>query len=126
MKTFRLFVLWATLTALSLASPSAAAQNNERQPEATPAPVQPEPDQQDQETASVARAEKARANKSVNVYRLDFVLSEIADGKTINTRSYSVVAREDETNKLRSGARYPIKLVPAPALSTRATFSTWI
>jgi hypothetical protein len=50
----------------------------------------------------------AIVKKPLNVYRLDFVLSEFVDGKKVNTRSYTVTAREDEMNKLRSGARYPI------------------
>ncbi len=50
----------------------------------------------------------AAVNRPLNVYRLDFALSEFVDGKKVNTRSYSVTAREDEMNKLRSGARYPV------------------
>jgi len=46
--------------------------------------------------------------KPLNVYRLDFALSEFVDGKKVNTRNYTVTAREDEMNKLRSGARYPV------------------
>lgn len=57
---------------------------------------------------SAAQNGNAGVNKPLNVYRLDFALSEFADGKKVNTRNYSVTAREDEMNKLRSGARYPI------------------
>jgi hypothetical protein len=50
----------------------------------------------------------APAKKPLNVYRLDFALSEFLDGKKVNTRSYTVTLREDEMNKLRAGTRYPI------------------
>lgn len=50
----------------------------------------------------------AAVKKPLNVYRLDFALSEFVDGKKVNTRSYTVIAREDEMNKLRSGARFPV------------------
>jgi hypothetical protein len=61
------------------------------------------------ENAELA-AQNANASlaKPLNVYRLDFALSEFVDGKKVNTRNYSVTAREDETNKLRSGGRYPV------------------
>src|ERR1700739_2726976 len=57
---------------------------------------------------SPAQSRRAAANKPLNVYRLDFALSEFVDGKKVNTRSYTVTAREDEMNKLRSGTRYPV------------------
>jgi hypothetical protein len=57
---------------------------------------------------SAAQNGSAPVKKPLSVYRLDFALSEFVDGKKVNTRSYSVTAREDETNKLRSGARYPV------------------
>ena len=57
---------------------------------------------------SAAQNGNSALNKPLNVYRLDFALSEFIDGKKVNTRNYSVTAREDEMNKLRSGARYPV------------------
>jgi hypothetical protein len=66
--------------------------------------------QSDKKTESPESAQNANAavKKPLNVYRLDFALSEFVDGKKVNTRSYTVTAREDEMNKLRSGSRYPI------------------
>jgi len=57
---------------------------------------------------SAAQNGNAAVNKPLNVYRLDFALSEFLDGKKVNTRNYTVTVREDEMNKLRSGARYPV------------------
>ncbi|MFZ3341504.1 MAG: hypothetical protein WA609_15475 [Terriglobales bacterium] len=57
---------------------------------------------------SAAQNGNTAVKKPLNVYRLDFALSEFVDGKKVNTRSYTVTAREDEMNKLRSGTRYPI------------------
>jgi hypothetical protein len=57
---------------------------------------------------SAAQNGNGAVNKPLNVYRLDFALSEFADGKKVNTRNYTITAREDEMNKLRSGARYPV------------------
>jgi hypothetical protein len=57
---------------------------------------------------SAAQNGNAVVKKPLNVYRLDFALSEFLDGKKVNTRNYTVTVREDEMNKLRSGARYPV------------------
>jgi hypothetical protein len=65
-------------------------------------------DKKTDNTGSAAPNGNAAVNKPLNVYRLDFALSEFVDGKKVNTRNYTVTAREDEMNKLRSGARYPV------------------
>jgi hypothetical protein len=62
---------------------------------------------------SAAPNGNAAVKKPLNVYRLDFALSEFVDGKKINTRSYTVTAREDEMNKLRAGAKYPVATATA-------------
>ena len=53
-------------------------------------------------------AEKPAAPKSLNAYRVDFLLTELEDGKKNNSRTYSLVAREGILNKLRAGVRVPI------------------
>jgi hypothetical protein len=53
-------------------------------------------------------AEKPAAPKSLNAYRMDFLLTELEDGKKNNSRSYSLLAREGILNKLRAGVRVPI------------------
>jgi hypothetical protein len=92
MRIARRIVVLGMLVMLALASQGAAAQGDKKTGN---------PD-------SAAPNGNTAVNKPLNVYRLDFALSEFVDGKKINTRSYSVTAREDEMNKLRSGTRYPI------------------
>jgi hypothetical protein len=53
-------------------------------------------------------AEKPAAPKSLNSYRVDFLLTELEDGKKNNSRTYSLMAREGILNKLRAGVRVPI------------------
>jgi hypothetical protein len=65
-------------------------------------------DQKTDKPESAAQSAPAAVNKPLNAYRLDFALSEFIDGKKVNTRNYTVTAREDEMSKLRSGARYPV------------------
>ena len=52
--------------------------------------------------------EKPAAPKSLNAYRVDFLLTELEDGKKNNSRTYSLMAREGILNKLRAGVRVPI------------------
>jgi hypothetical protein len=92
MRIARRIALLGMLVILALASHRASAQG----------------DKKTESPESAAQNGNAAVGKPLNVYRLDFALSEFADGKKVNTRSYSVTAREDETNKLRAGARYPI------------------
>lgn len=53
-------------------------------------------------------AVRTNASKSLSTYRVDFVLSELVEGKKVNSRSYSIVTVDGEYNKLRTGARYPV------------------
>jgi hypothetical protein len=92
MRIARRIALLGMLVMLALASQGASAQA----------------DKKTENPESAAQNGNAAVNKPLNVYRLDFALSEFLDGKKVNTRSYSVTAREDEMNKLRSGARYPV------------------
>jgi hypothetical protein len=88
----RRIALLGMLAMLALVSRGAAAQG----------------DKKTENPESAAPNGNAAVKKPLNVYRLDFVLSEFIDGKKINTRNYTVTAREDEMNKLRAGARYPV------------------
>jgi hypothetical protein len=92
MRIARRIALLGMLVMLALASQGAAAQG----------------DKKTENPGSAAPNGNAAVNKPLNVYRLDFALSEFVDGKKVNTRNYTVTAREDEMNKLRSGARYPV------------------
>jgi hypothetical protein len=92
MRIARRIALLGMLVMLALASQGAAAQG----------------DKKTENPESAAQTGNTPVKKPLNVYRLDFALSEFVDGKKVNTRSYTVTAREDEMNKLRSGARYPV------------------
>ncbi len=95
MRIARRIALLGMFVMLALASRSAVAQGDK--PAEKP------------ELAAQSGSAAVVAKKALNVYRLDFALSEFVDGKKVNTRTYTVTAREDEMNKLRSGARYPIE-----------------
>jgi hypothetical protein len=92
MRIAKRIALLGMLAMLALASQGAAAQG----------------DKKTENPGSAAQNGNGAVTKPPNVYRLDFALSEFVDGKKVNTRNYTVTAREDEMNKLRSGARYPI------------------
>lgn len=52
---------------------------------------------------------KTAALRPGGAYRLEFTLSELEDGKKVNTRSYSMLAQAGGVlNKLRIGARVPV------------------
>jgi 3D (Asp-Asp-Asp) domain-containing protein len=59
------------------------------------------------EAEFAAAAEKAE--KSVHAYRLDFSVKELEDGKTINTRQYSMNLQADDANEIKIGTRVPIE-----------------
>ncbi|HVN21453.1 MAG TPA: hypothetical protein VMU05_21890 [Dongiaceae bacterium] len=44
----------------------------------------------------------------VESYRLDFSFAEVADGKNINTRHYSMDVNRGDTNEIKIGSRVPI------------------
>jgi hypothetical protein len=57
--------------------------------------------------------EKKISQRPVTGYKLEFILSEIENGKKINVRSYSMLAQDDGAlNKLRIGARVPVPESP--------------
>jgi hypothetical protein len=62
-------------------------------------------------SAQESGADKAlpRAEKTQSAYRLDFLLSEMEDGKKINTRQYSMHSRSSDWNEIKIGARVPME-----------------
>ena len=44
----------------------------------------------------------------VQPYRLDFSFNEVADGKTVNTRHYSMDLTAGDTNEIKIGTRVPV------------------
>ena len=65
---------------------------------------------------SIARAQEASQEnvsvaaklKPVQPYRLDFSFNELADGKTINTRRYSMNLTAGQSNEIKIGTRVPV------------------
>jgi hypothetical protein len=51
----------------------------------------------------------ADAEKPVHAYRLDFSVKELEDGKTINTRQYSLNMNADDANEIKIGTRVPVE-----------------
>src|ERR1700741_5282079 len=45
-----------------------------------------------------------------HAYRIDFLLSEIEDGKKINTRQYALKLNSGESNELKIGTRVPVEV----------------
>ena len=45
--------------------------------------------------------ESAQAEKAPNAYRLDFSVSELEDGKKINSRQYSMNVKSPESNEIK-------------------------
>jgi hypothetical protein len=52
--------------------------------------------------------DSADEEKVIKPYRLDFSLNEMEDGKTINTRHYSMNLTQGEGNEIKIGARVPV------------------
>jgi 3D (Asp-Asp-Asp) domain-containing protein len=52
---------------------------------------------------------QAAAEKPVTAYRLDFTVTELEDGKKINTRQYSMNLNTDDANAIKIGTRVPVE-----------------
>ncbi len=48
--------------------------------------------------------------KVPGAYRLDFVMSELEDGKKINTRQYSMNLKSPDANEIKIGTRVPVEV----------------
>ena len=60
--------------------------------------------------AAQADATKSpEAEKAAGAYRLDYTLSELEDGKKINSRQYSMNSRSGDWNEIKIGSRVPVE-----------------
>jgi len=50
----------------------------------------------------------------VQPYRLDFAFNELADGKVVNMRRYSMNMTAGESNEIKIGARVPVSSASSP------------
>ncbi len=51
------------------------------------------------------------------VYKLDFVIAELEDGKRVNSRSYSMMAQEKRSATINVSTRVPVPTTTAPTPS---------
>ena len=56
----------------------------------------------------------------VQPYRLDFAFNELADGKIVNTRHYSMNLTAGESNEIKIGTRVPVVSASNPNVSATA------
>lgn len=64
-------------------------------------------DQSKDESKTESPKQPARI-QPVQPYRLDFSFNEVADGKTVNTRHYSMNLTAGESNEIKIGTRVPV------------------
>jgi hypothetical protein len=55
-------------------------------------------------------------NKPAQSYRLDFSFNEIADGKIVNTRHYSMNLIAGTSNEIKIGTRVPVAVASSPSM----------
>jgi hypothetical protein len=63
-----------------------------------------------------------KAKSPVQAYRLDFSFNEVMDGKTINTRHYSMNLTAGSSNEIKIGTRVPVASGPSSSLATPAQY----
>jgi hypothetical protein len=61
-----------------------------------------------QEGQKASTGSKEASTRPASVYRLDFVVRELEDGKQLNSRSYSLSAKSGDWGGLRVGSRVPV------------------
>ncbi len=61
------------------------------------------------ESGSSTKAVEKEAPKPVEVFRLDFSISELEDGKKINTRQYSMNLSRSQPQEIRIGTKVPVE-----------------
>lgn len=102
MRRMRLYTLFAMVIVVlgCLTTNLSAQDDNAREQETKKADERKEMKKQASEDESLT--------KPLGAYQLEFTITELADGKKINTRTYSLVAQQGMLNKLRVGGRLPV------------------
>jgi hypothetical protein len=54
------------------------------------------------------KAKTATPDVGWNFYKLDFVVRELEDGKSVNARNYTLMTRSNDWQQLRVGTRVPV------------------
>jgi hypothetical protein len=73
------------------------------------------------ESAKEANPATAKAGL-VQPYRLDFSFNELADGKIINSRRYSMNLTAGESNEIKIGTRVPVATISSPSMPSPTQF----
>lgn len=58
----------------------------------------------------------------VEPYRLDFSFNELADGKIVNTRRYSMNLTTNDSNEIKIGTRVPVVTTSSPTVNAPSQF----
>ena len=58
--------------------------------------------------SSAAGAQEAKPRSSNDVYKIEYVFSELQDSKKVNTRTYAVLVQPMDKASLRLGSRIPV------------------
>jgi hypothetical protein len=61
-------------------------------------------------------------SKPVQAYRLDFSFNELADGKIVNTRHYSMDLTTNDGNEIKIGTRVPVAAASSPNVSASVQY----
>ena len=64
---------------------------------------------QDESKTDTSKGPGPAKVQPVEPYRLDFAFNEVTDGKTLNTRHYSMVITAGESNEIKIGTRVPVE-----------------
>jgi hypothetical protein len=106
MRKWKLYTLVLVILGLGSLVPNLVAQDQ-------PAPEQ-EVKKADAPKELQKQPDEDSLSKPMEVYRVEFTITELVDGKKINTRTYSLVAQQGMLNKLRIGGRMPMAISDRP------------
>lgn len=64
---------------------------------------------QDQPAQVIPRTDRPIEERPLSFYKLEFVLREVQDGKTINSRNYMLTVENNDRAETKTGARVPVR-----------------
>ena len=62
----------------------------------------------DENQADKQRRSPEKSPQPMKIYRLEFTVDELVEGKRVNTRTFSMMMKEGETNRVRMGTKFLI------------------
>lgn len=103
---WNIFILTAALALTFLATPATAAPNPGKQPQNE-------------------QAEKMQPPPNSTVYRVSYRVNELENGKTINSRSYTLMAQPSRTMSVRIGNRVPFTTANSAGKGAVSSVQYW-